>query len=48
MSLIDLSFFRVVAVDLRGYGDSDKPKRVSDYSYREIVEDVKCFIQELG
>ncbi|KAB7503736.1 Epoxide hydrolase 4, partial [Armadillidium nasatum] len=41
------SQFRVVAVDLRGYGDSDKTKRVSDYSFSETVEDIKSFIQEL-
>uniref|UniRef100_A0A914YEZ3 AB hydrolase-1 domain-containing protein n=1 Tax=Panagrolaimus superbus TaxID=310955 RepID=A0A914YEZ3_9BILA len=38
----------VVAVDLRGYGDSDKPEGVENYNLNEIVHDVELFIEALG
>ncbi|CAL4076458.1 unnamed protein product, partial [Meganyctiphanes norvegica] len=38
----------VVAVDLRGYGDSDKPSSLSDYSIDKLVEDLRQIILELG
>ncbi|MBW4614331.1 MAG: alpha/beta hydrolase [Desmonostoc vinosum HA7617-LM4] len=40
--------FRVVALDLRGYNDSDKPKEQSAYVMDEFVADVKGVIQGLG
>ena len=39
---------KVVAVDLRGYNDSDKPKTQSAYVMSEFVEDVKGVIEGLG
>jgi pimeloyl-ACP methyl ester carboxylesterase len=39
---------RVVAVDLRGYGDSDKPPRVADYAPDILSADVAALIQALG
>jgi epoxide hydrolase 4 len=40
--------FRVVAVDMRGYNTSDKPKRVSDYRVGALVEDIAGVIRALG
>jgi pimeloyl-ACP methyl ester carboxylesterase len=40
--------FRVVAVDLRGYNLSDKPKRVEDYRTSRLVDDVTGLIRHLG
>lgn len=41
-------FFKVVAVDLRGYNDSDKPAAVSDYAMPELVKDISELITALG
>ncbi len=40
--------YKVVAVDLRGYNDSDKPEDPSAYVIDELVKDVKGIIQGLG
>lgn len=40
--------YKVVAPDLRGYNDSDKPDDVSAYAMRELVKDVKGVIEGLG
>lgn len=40
--------YKVVAPDLRGYNDSDKPQSLSAYSMSELIQDVKCLIQALG
>ncbi|XP_014670483.1 PREDICTED: epoxide hydrolase 4-like [Priapulus caudatus] len=40
--------YRVVAVDLRGYGDSDKPPNRTDYRAENITEDLKLLISGLG
>lgn len=40
--------FTVVALDLRGYNDSDKPQEISDYAMPELVKDVSGVITELG
>jgi len=39
---------RVVAPDLRGYGDSDRPQKVRDYVMGELVADVEGLITALG
>lgn len=41
-------YFRVVALDLRGYNDSDKPKQQSAYSMDEFVKDIEGVITGLG
>lgn len=38
----------VVAPDMRGYGESDKPKGAENYSMTKISEDVKQLIEGLG
>ena len=40
--------YHVVAVDLRGYNDSDKPQELSAYKMSELVEDVRGVISGLG
>ena len=40
--------YKVVALDLRGYNESDKPKKLENYKMKELVEDVKEVIQGLG
>lgn len=40
--------FTVVAPDLRGYGDSDKPPRVRDYRMSTLSADVAALVRALG
>ena len=40
--------FRVVAPDLRGYGESDKPPRISDYRVEAVADDIAALIGKLG
>lgn len=40
--------YKVVAVDLRGYNDSDKPQAQSAYVMSEFVEDIRGVISGLG
>ena len=40
--------FRAVAPDLRGYGQSDKPRAVGDYAIEHLVADVRALVLELG
>ena len=41
-------FLRVVAVDLRGYGDSEKPNGRGAYKMDVLVADVRQIIETLG
>ena len=41
-------YYKAVAVDLRGYNESDKPKEKSAYALSELVADVKGVILALG
>ncbi|KAK7070664.1 Epoxide hydrolase 4 [Halocaridina rubra] len=38
----------VVAVDMRGYADSDKPSKLSDYKTNTLTEDLRQFVLALG
>lgn len=40
--------YKVVAPDLRGYNDSDKPQTTVAYRMNELIEDVKGIIEGLG
>ncbi|HEY7873926.1 MAG TPA: 4-alpha-glucanotransferase [Actinomycetota bacterium] len=40
--------FRVVAVDMRGYNESDKPDGVGAYGIQQLVDDVDGLIEHLG
>ena len=40
--------YKVVALDLRGYNESDKPKKLENYKMEQLVEDVKGVIEGLG
>ncbi len=41
-------YYKVVALDLRGYNDSDKPKAQSAYTMDELIKDVEGVIKGLG
>ncbi|MDY6804150.1 MAG: alpha/beta hydrolase [Cyanobacteriota bacterium] len=40
--------YKVVALDLRGYNDSDKPQQTSAYTMSELLKDVEGVIKGLG
>ncbi|MGB7415526.1 MAG: alpha/beta fold hydrolase, partial [Thermosynechococcaceae cyanobacterium] len=40
--------YKVVALDLRGYNDSDKPQDVNAYRMPELIKDVQGVIKGLG
>ena len=40
--------YRVVAVDLRGYNESDKPSGFKNYFIQHIIQDIKELIPALG
>ncbi|MDO3648233.1 alpha/beta fold hydrolase [Nocardia mangyaensis] len=40
--------FRVVAVDMRGYGGTDRPSAVADYRVTALTSDVAALIHTLG
>ncbi|KAL1022640.1 hypothetical protein UPYG_G00030380 [Umbra pygmaea] len=42
------SEFRVVAVDMRGYGESDLPSSTESYSFDYLVTDIKDIVEYLG
>jgi pimeloyl-ACP methyl ester carboxylesterase len=39
---------KVVVPDLRGYGDSDKPRSISDYALSQLTGDVAGLIRAFG
>ena len=41
-------FFRVVALDLKGFGDSDKPLARRSYKLELLLEELTIFISSLG
>jgi pimeloyl-ACP methyl ester carboxylesterase len=40
--------FRVIAPDMRGFGDSSKPQAVEDYKVMKLVGDVSALMRALG
>src|SRR4029453_7656930 len=40
--------FRVIAPDLRGFGDSEKPAEVAQYGLPIILQDVLALLAQLG
>ncbi|XP_039746247.1 epoxide hydrolase 4-like isoform X1 [Pararge aegeria] len=40
--------YRCVAVDMRGYGDSERPEGVSHYKIEILVDDIRDLIRQLG
>lgn len=42
------SEFRVVAIDMRGYGESDLPLTAENYCFEYLVTDVKDIVEYLG
>lgn len=43
-----MQYFRCVAVDMRGYGDSERPDDVSSYKLELLIEDIRDLIKQLG
>jgi pimeloyl-ACP methyl ester carboxylesterase len=37
-----------VAIDMRGYGDSEKPSGVKHYRMNYLVDDIKQVVEALG
>lgn len=40
--------YRTVALDIRGYGESDKPKGRSHYTIANVCADIKAVIEHLS
>ena len=40
--------YRVIALDNRGYNDSEKPEGIENYSIKLLVDDIKTLVEGLG
>jgi epoxide hydrolase 4 len=40
--------YHCIAIDQRGYAESDKPSRINDYHIDKMVEDIHQFVKQLG
>lgn len=40
--------YRVIALDMRGYGQSDKPKGIDAYQLERLTDDVAALVESLG
>lgn len=40
--------YHVIAIDQRGYAESDKPTSISDYHIDKMVGDLRQFVKQLG
>lgn len=40
--------YHVIAIDQRGYAESDKPGKISDYHIDKMVGDIREFVKQLG
>ena len=40
--------YKVAAIDVRGYGQSDKPYEIAEYSMKNLTSDVISVIKDLG
>ena len=40
--------YRVIAVDMRGYGDTFRPPNKGDYTFDCLIKDVVALIQQFG
>lgn len=41
-------FFSVIAIDIRGYGDSEKPVDLDDYDFKHLIKDLCDLIPAMG
>lgn len=48
ISLLKREGYRVVAIDNRGHGASDKPHDVASYALRHMVDDARALLDHLG
>ena len=47
-TLVMMQTFRAVAVDMRGYGESDKLRGKDNYVTHKLVDDIKQLLPALG
>ncbi|XP_072263306.1 bifunctional epoxide hydrolase 2 [Pyxicephalus adspersus] len=40
--------YRVIALDMKGYGDSSAPQEIEEYSQQELCKDLVIFLEKLG
>ena len=40
--------YRVVAIDNRGYNESEKPEKIENYHIKNLVDDIKVLVEGLG
>ncbi|XP_063771095.1 bifunctional epoxide hydrolase 2 [Pseudophryne corroboree] len=40
--------YRVIALDMKGYGDSSAPQEIEEYSQQELCKDLVVFLNRLG
>lgn len=40
--------YHVIAIDQRGYAQSDKPSKISDYHIEKMVGDIRQLVKQLG
>ncbi|XP_040204080.1 bifunctional epoxide hydrolase 2 [Rana temporaria] len=40
--------YRVIALDMKGYGDSSAPNEIEEYSQQELCKDLVIFLEKLG
>ena len=48
ISLLRREGYRVIAIDNRGHGGSDKPRDIASYHLRHMVEDARGLLDHLG
>lgn len=48
MAALARAGYRAVAPDLRGYNLSDKPRRIRDYAYDKLVQDIRDLVTAMG
>jgi len=40
--------YRVVAMDTRGYNQSEKPPGIEEYHLKNLIDDIKCLVEGIG
>ena len=38
----------MIAIDMRGYGDTQRPPRVRDYSFEKLTKDIVELVSQFG
>ena len=40
--------YRVVAIDMRGYGETERPPNMLDYTFKKLKQDIVELVPALG